>query len=740
MSYKFIEPENERYRNLIEREFLSNPNPFPRNPVCSRDALPKFCLGRDEEIGIIKNGIEKVATGYNHKSAWIPLNGSGGTGKTTIALYVYDSAKNKKSRDLEIDYLECAYIECPSDAKFLNIINIYQKILKDLGKAPGQYPYLLGFQFLLKLCTFFEQDSLIRDNFIKKFSSAWKIISKCSDHTELIMKLKENAPNLARDLKYFIRDFDFIILNNVDMNLPIEYIETLIDLVSDNTRFRLTAHDEIMGKNLQNDEAAINLLENLISVMTFLSNKSCLLIIIDNLENLPEIKDSCKNLFRILLKFRNTINNCLLLTIGSTDFWEFFNKTLNTSELNMLSGFKFDEISLINLSEKDASRIMNKFLIEFWSSITTKFKPRGADVHFPFSFKAFQYLYEINDRNLRDSLKKLNKIVEKFKLNGDITYLKDTEDSIYFMRPKMESIYLFENEMNYLDNFLSNYTNRNQLSRDIEYGLFRAFNEIKENSPFGNLIYKVEHEPSIRTNHGKKAKPDIYITLFGNESVQNIRKAELQVKAYYPSNKVKLKEVEGSIALIENKKTHHLSFVTLSPLEDKIVETLLKYGPQIGRVTNLSNEESYYLLLLMTEFSELFFHEKIMNFNSYIQILSKIGINLPEFFEHIRKIDLSEKVVEKEQKPKTPPTSQKPLPPTRPKTPEEKISNPSKLESHIIKLLEERKLIRSQQLIIDAIIHIATSQNVIKNAVSNLKEKKMILYSRKSPQGWSLTY
>ncbi len=142
----------------------------------------------------------------------------------------------------------------------------------------------------------------------------------------------------------------------------------------------------------------------------------------------------------------------------------------------------------------------------------------------------------------------------------------------------------------------------------------------------------------------------------------------------------------------------------------------------------------------MTEFSELFFHEKILNYNSYIQILSKIGINLPEFFEYIRQIDLSEKVVEKETSPKTPPTSQKPLPPARPKTPKEKISNPSKLESHIIKLLEEKKLIRSQQLIIDGIIHIATSQNVIKNAMSNLKEKRMILYSRKSPQGWSLTY
>ena len=58
MSYNFINQENIQHGTLIEDELLNNPNPFPRNPVCSRDSLPKFCLGRDEEIGIIKNGIE----------------------------------------------------------------------------------------------------------------------------------------------------------------------------------------------------------------------------------------------------------------------------------------------------------------------------------------------------------------------------------------------------------------------------------------------------------------------------------------------------------------------------------------------------------------------------------------------------------------------------------------------------------------------------------------------------------
>lgn len=729
MTYKFINQDNERYRAIIESEFLEGSNPFPRNPVCSRDNLPKFCLGRDEEIGIIKNGIEKVATSFNHKSAWIPVNGSGGTGKTTISLYVYNSVKNKKSRDLEIDYLECAYLECPSDYRFVNIMNIYKKILNDLGTSPGNFPYFLGFQFLLKLCAFFEQENDIRDEFIDRFSAVWKVISKSSNPNELLIKVKKKAPNFARDLKHFVKDFDFIVLNNENIKLPIDYIETLIDLTSDHTRFRREAYNEIMGENLENEEKAITMLENLISVLNFLYNKNCLLIIIDNLENLPETKESCKNLFRVLLKFRNTINNSLLLTIGSTDFWDFFNNSLNTSELNMLAGFKFDDISLMNLSENDASRIMKRFLTEFWESNDANYIPKGIDSQFPFSKKAFQYLYEINDRNLRDSLKILNKIVEKYKIESQIDYLKDIKDSIFKLRPPTDPIYLFENEMIYLEDFISNYTNRNQLSRNIEFGLLNAFNQIKEKSAYGSLIYKVRHDPPIRTTSGEVAKPDIYFTLFGTESAENIKKAEIQVKAYYPSNKVKIKEIKGSLALLKDQKLHYLYFITLSPLDDEIIEALRLYGPQIGRISNLNSEESHYLLLLTKEFSNLFFKRDVLDVQTYIQILSKIRIKIPEFFETIKMIKLIEPTPSRE--PKKPKTKEQA---PRPKTPEEKISNPSKLEPYIVNLLQEKNLIRTQQLVIKEILKYAKSQNVIKNAMSNLKEKNLFHIRAKAPK------
>ncbi|MHA2051750.1 MAG: hypothetical protein ACW986_19225, partial [Promethearchaeota archaeon] len=117
----------------------------------------------------------------------------------------------------------------------------------------------------------------------------------------------------------------------------------------------------------------------------------------------------------------------------------------------------------------------------------------------------------------------------------------------------------------------------------------------------------------------------------------------------------------------------------------------------------------------------------------YIQILSKIGIRLPDFFEKIKKIEVIEKPSIKLPKPEE---KEKEL--KRPKTPDEKITNPSKVEPYIISLLQEKKLVRSQQVIINEILKYATSQNVIKNAMSNLKERSVISYSRKTPQGWSL--
>ena len=116
-----------------------------------------------------------------------------------------------------------------------------------------------------------------------------------------------------------------------------------------------------------------------------------------------------------------------------------------------------------------------------------------------------------------------------------------------------------------------------------------------------------------------------------------------------------------------------------------------------------------------------------------MKILNKIGINIPEFFEKIKTIELIEKPpIEEPKKP------EKEKQPKRPKTPEEKISDPSKIEPYIINLLQEKELIRTQQMIINEILKYASSQNVIKNAMSNLKEKRKISYSRKAPQGWSL--
>ena len=104
--------------------------------------------------------------------------------------------------------------------------------------------------------------------------------------------------------------------------------------------------------------------------------------------------------------------------------------------------------------------------------------------------------------------------------------------------------------------------------------LIKLFDEIKEKSPYGKVIYRVKHEPNMKTESGKVAKPDIFFTLFGAESAQEIRKAEIQVKAYYPSNKVKMDDIEGSLALLTEKKTDFLHFITLSPLDEELIKLL----------------------------------------------------------------------------------------------------------------------------------------------------------------------
>ncbi|MHA1284563.1 MAG: restriction endonuclease, partial [Promethearchaeota archaeon] len=232
---------------------------------------------------------------------------------------------------------------------------------------------------------------------------------------------------------------------------------------------------------------------------------------------------------------------------------------------------------------------------------------------------------------------------------------------------------------------------------------------------------------------GKIAKPDILLTLFGSETMENIKKAEIQVKTYYPTNKVNKNEIESSLKLLSEHKIHYLYFLTLSPLSDDAIKALQEYNTQVGRISKLTPEETCYLLLLTRYFSNLFFKKKILTPNLYLQIFEKFGLKLNKLLERIKNIipvEISTRKKKSEEK--------KPIKPPPPKPSKEKISNPSKIEPLIIKLLEEEKVIRSQQIIIDKILEYATSQNVIKNAMSNLKEKKIIEYSRKKPQGWSL--
>ena len=725
----FYESENSINQNSINKTILLKNNPFPRNPVASKDNLPKFCLGRTEEVGIIKNAIEKVSNDPGNKSAWIPINGDGGTGKSTIALYIYNKIRSGQSTDLDIDHLEVACINIPADPKYLTLNYLYKKVIEDLGDSPESYPYYLGYEFINKLCEILSNLDEIKEEFNILFGNYWSKLVSCETYTDFLINIKKRAPKFSAELVEFINEYDFIIQSKIKLNL--DYIEKLVELSSENKKIRRKACEFILGKFIADEEEAKAMFENLIKTTNLLFKRSCLMVIMDNLENLNPIKKTFQDFFTFLLAFRNIINNCLLITIGSTKFWEIFRKEISMSEWNMIEGFKYEELTLMNLSEEDASRILMRHMREFWSTKISEFSPIGRDQNYPFSKSAFKYIYEIHDRNLRDALKKCNRIIEKYKENRQIIYYKDLESVIYNLRPLSAGVYLFENEINYLLNFLSDFTDRNNLSRKVENGLTRAFLEIK-NQQKEKYLSNVEHEPPIKLTNGKICYPDVYLTLFGEKSLQDIKHAEFQVKTYFPTNSVKYSHAQSSIELIKEAKSDYLHFITLSPLENKIIQELNKYKTRIGRVIPLEGEEPSYLCLLLTEFSKIFFKKENLAAASYIEILNKIGIDIPAIFEKIKEIPPIEI---------KPPTEeeQPPIPvPSVPRTPKQKIYNPKELEIHIIELFKKEQLIKNKNLIIEPMKEIAGSVSVINNAISNLQKLNKLKYSRKTPQGWSL--
>ncbi len=731
---RFREAENEINNDFINQIILTKQNPFPRNPVTSKDYLPEFCLGRTEEIGIIKNAIEKVSNDPGNKSAWIPINGDGGTGKSTIALYIYNKIRNGHSRDLDVDHLEGAYINIPADPRYLTISYIYKKIIEDLGDSPESYPYFLGFKFVNKLCEIIFNIEEIREEFEETFKNAWSKISSCDNYRQFLIRVKKKAPKFTNELIEFVTEYDYLIQPKIQLNLI--YIQNLIELISGNKKVRRNACEFILGRNIKDEVEARDMIENFVKTTNFLFDRSCLMVIMDNLENLSLEEKTFRDFFKFLQAFRNNINNCLLLTIGSTKFWEFFRKAISMSEWNMIEGFKYEELSLISLSEEDASRILMRHMSEFWGKNGSISPPVGKDRNYPFSKSSFRYIYEINDRNLRDTLKKCNRIIEKFKESNQILYYKNLETAIYTLRPLSVGTYLFENEINFLLKFLAKFTDRNNLSRKVEIGLVRAFNVIKDNQEI-KYLSNVEHEPSIHLTDGSLCKPDVYLTLFGQKSIKNLRWAEIQVKTHFPTNYVKLPHVKSSIDMLKDGKIQYLHFITLSPLDNKILQELKKFKIRVGRITPLKSEEPAYLVLLITEFSKIFFRNEVLDYNTYVGILKKIGIDIPELFEEIKRIPILD--VSKPGEKQPPPTQPKQIPlPVTPITPLKKIYNPKVLEGHLIELFESKGLIKKKQDIIDEMKKIAGSVSVINNSISNLQKLNRIQYSRSKPQGWSL--
>jgi hypothetical protein len=727
MGYKFKDDANEKYRAALEEVLLTSDNPFPRNPVCNKENLPAFCLGRDEEIGIIKNAIEKVATEASHPSAWIPIHGDGGTGKSTLALYLYNKAKNQKSKDLNIEHIEANYVECPTDPEFLNIQNLYKWIMEDFGDKNVAYPYYLAYQFCLRFGKDIMQNTVLKAEFERRFGSIWASIARTTTYLELQVVMRKECPNFAAEFKQLLTDYDFLIRDIIPVGF--DYITLIVDLLSTDATVRTSALENVMGKRLKNEEEARDQIKRLIQTLNYVFEKGCLLIIIDNLENLPPTSEAYHRLFQLLLKFRNEIHNCVVLTVSSTDPWRRFTAALNGSEMNMIKGLKYDEITLRNLSEEDAAKIMQRRLDDFWSA--TKIHPQGGDQLYPFSRDAFKYLYEINDRNLRESLKNLYQILESWKNKHDIAYVKDTLDAIYYFKPENPDVYIYENEMEALERYLNETADRTQLSLDMERGLHTCFIVIR-NAPVGKAIHQVEHARAYPTRSGKEARPDIYLTLAADDTLQKIRRIEFQVKAYFQTNPVCFNEIEGSLNLVKDGKTHYLHFLTTSPLEEKILENLKPFTTRVGRLAPLKADEACYLLLLTLPFIKLFFKTDQLDAVRYVQILEKMNIKVPALFDEVLSLpegggNAPDVVVPPEKKKEE-----------RPKMTAEKISNPALLEPKIIEILRINTLVPKRDDLIKLVLPYAKSESAISNALTSLKNKKQIQYSREKPTGWSL--
>ncbi|MHA1647259.1 MAG: hypothetical protein ACTSVL_06780 [Promethearchaeota archaeon] len=634
--------DNNKYKKALRYFRKFTQSPFISSAYYDGYKFEDF-VGRGEELDLFKQRIfEIVDKGTSYA---IRLNGFGGVGKSTLFNYLKKRIEDERVNNPKI----CEFMG-PSH-------NIFSLYFKEIGKisdfgdifrkiqnafAPhfdADLGHEISFVEYVAYCMVFAlikkyPEKIVHRIFGKKRSVFNPSTIKLPDLIEKIKQLEEkylleiqeivneNVKNIINDFKYQTKSRSYK-LNRRDLPL----LRGLSQIFSFNNDY----YDKVMrcdSSLFRSDIDIINYFNSLLRLYScFTQRQPILLIGMDEFAKPPEIERRIyyKTLAKLLVRLRNSLDYTLFVFISTKRDWNSFDQELqeDTDLLSQISAF-MDEISLVSLETDELIQVFEKRMDIYW-----KKGPHNRPIKypsFPFSKELFRYIYFLHERDMRKSIKFLDKMWGKLQRVQNIPdfhnlyyVLRYARSSVYF---GLESSKVHPFELRLVGDLFSKsqiYANNKKRSSIVEEGLTQAFLSIKTKPIFDELNnVRNNHTFFIRSDDGTEHRrlPDVLLTFNEDMGPSMKRNVEIQVKVYTPEKHVELDHIESSIDLLSNGYTDAVLFLItgagFSHKANEAIKEHLKSFPNRIR-TYIVPTERINALYFLALFNEIYG----MNFQKY---------------------------------------------------------------------------------------------------------------------------
>lgn len=596
-------------------------NPFPKPPFAVNyyNNPPLFCYGRDDNLNEIVNEINNSITHF--QPILIRVMGKQGIGKSTLICWCANEINKKYS--VPIIYLETS--AQPDDFKMKSL---YRQIISKIEK-PDIINKLL-FNSINKFIKIFKNASgRLYEELSNKFSG--EEIKHLISNSEYI---EEKIKNPIFNQKMFdLLNNNSIILKNY---IPIELNFLLVfwkshtqnpELMRSLNAFR--GNDSYSGYNIQTDSDASKYIDEIIELFRWaFDEKTTLIIIIDHLEaGISQQKESVySNLFSLLLNLRQKKFLTIILS-GTLDAYGAFDEVLQEDQRLQLDNWS-KTIALTSLDPNVVIEIINRYLVIFWSKVN--YQPPPSKALFPFGINSIKYLYDNNGQDLRNTLKNLYELIEKYKKNNELEYIESFFNAFKAFRQRDDVALSFIEQRELIAKLLDSSIQDKNRSTKVEIALCKFF-KILQNHPDYNYLTDVKHEPPLGKSN---KKPDVFLEFFGNLGSDLIKKMGIEVKIYRKSTEIPKKDIEKTYLLLKENALDYVNWITNVPLNLQYRYNIpddLKIN--LGRISPLNDLELAYIAFI-SYFEEIF--ERKPTIEEIEFILNKIDLSPIKLKEKLR--------------------------------------------------------------------------------------------------------